>query len=182
MNAAPKLEAVPERNFVAEMRAVIDAETAGGNYSSPLVAQHIVRKLRVTDPDLLEGWLNAQAEFFIRHAINLRDCSARTHARTASRRRAFGADAERHDAGASGAMVAWLTVPFPVEDGTRKSLADLTAADLDFVASHYEQRAAENQMTATFLRALRKKVGRKTVKDQFDDAQLNAMWQSIAGK
>jgi hypothetical protein len=84
MTAARNLEPVRDRQYVAEMRALIDAETASGDYSSPLVAEHIVNKLRVTDPALLQGWLDAQAVQFVRHMINLRDCSARTHARTAA--------------------------------------------------------------------------------------------------
>lgn len=171
-----------ERNYAAEMRAIIDAETAGTSYSSPVVAEHIVTKLRATDPDLLDGWLHSQAEFFIRHAINLRDCSTRTHARTAARRQAFGSDAKRHAGGESTAMVAWLNVPFAVEDGTRKRLGDLTADDLTFVADTYDSRARENAMTAAFLRALRKRVGRKTVADHFTDEQLNRMWLSLTSK
>jgi hypothetical protein len=181
VSAAPNLEPAGERDYAAEMRALINAETATGPYASTVVAAHIVRKLRATDPDLLHGWLDAQATDFVRQAINERDRSTRTYARTAGRRSAFGDDARRHEAGQGDALVRWLSVPFPVEDGSRKRLADLTAADLDFVADRYEQRAAENAMTAAFLRALRRKVGRKTVGDCFDDAQLTAMWRSISG-
>lgn len=179
--AAPKLEPVRERDYVAEMRALIDAETAEGPYAPTVVAEHIVRKLRATDPDLLDGWLNAQAVQLVRMAINHRDSSTRTHARTAARRSAFADSVRLHEAGQSDAMVGWLHVPFSVEDGTKKRLADLTAADLDYVADTYEKRAAENRMTAAFLRALRKKIGRGTVKEKFNDGQLNQMWQSISG-
>lgn len=170
-----------ERDFIAEMRAIIDAETSSGPYISGVVAEHIVEKLRANDPELLDGWLNVQAASFLRHAINLRDCSARTYARTATRRGVFAKAAQEHEAGNSAPLVRWLNVPFAVEDGSRKRLADLTAADLDFAASTYEARAAENAMTASFLRALRKKVGRLTVGDKFSDEQLTAMWASLSG-
>lgn len=39
-----------ERDYAADMRAVIDAETAAGDYESTVVAAHIVQKLRETDP------------------------------------------------------------------------------------------------------------------------------------
>lgn len=182
MSAAPKLESVRVRDYVAEMRAVIDAETAGGNYASPVVAEHIVRKLSATDPDLLDGWLHAQAVQFVRHAINLRDCSTRSHVRTASRRSAFGEAAKLHEAGEQDAMTDWLNVPQVLEDGTRKPLAELTAAELAFVADDYQRRADENGMHAAFLRALAKKVGKRTVGAVFTEQKLTALWQSIAGR
>jgi hypothetical protein len=86
MTAAPKLEVVEDRDYLAAMRDVIEAETAAGNYVSAVVAQHIVNKLAVTDPDLLHGWLNANAASFIRMAINHRDSSTRTRARFQARR------------------------------------------------------------------------------------------------
>lgn len=60
------------RDFAAEMRAVIEAEAAGGPYVSAVVAAHIVDKLRATDPELLDGWLQAGAVQFLRHAISQR--------------------------------------------------------------------------------------------------------------
>lgn len=178
--SAAKLELV-ERDFAAEMRAVIDAETAGGPYVSAQVAEHIVAKLRATDPGLLDGWLHAQAVNFLRHAINLRDCSTRSHARAVSGRRAFGEAAAAHGAGDTTALSGWLGVVHVVEDGTRKRLSEMTAADLEHVASDYDSRAAENAMHATFLRALRKKVGRKAVGDVFSEDRLAEMWRSLSG-
>lgn len=178
---ARKLEAVPDRNYVAELRAIVDAETAQGPYVAAAVASHVVRKLRVTDPDLLLGFLEAQAEYLVRQMIIQRDCSARSHARVTASRSAFRESAKLHEAGQPEALVAWLTVPFPVEDGTRKKLSELDASDLVFVADRYEQRATENKLMADFLRALRKKVGKRTVGAVYSDAQLTSMWQSLTG-
>jgi hypothetical protein len=171
----------PQRNYVAEMRSVIDSETASGDYSSPLVAEHIVKKLRVTDPDLLDGWLHAQAVQFVRHMINLRDCSARTHARTAARRSAFADSAALHAAGDERAMVGWLDVVHVLEDGGRKRIAEMTAAELGFVADAYDARANENALHAAFLRAVAKRVGKRKVSDVFTEQKLTTLWQSIAG-
>jgi hypothetical protein len=170
-----------ERDFRAEMRAVIDAETAAGNYVSGLVAEHIVAKLTETDPDLLDGWLHANAAFLVRHFINLRDCSTRTSARTQARRAQFAAAAGKFADGDKGPITSFLGLVHVVEDGSRKKLADLTADDLAHVADDYEHRAAENQMHATFLRALAKKVGKRTVGQAFDEKKLTAMWLSITG-
>src|SRR4051812_33143842 len=156
MSAAPHLEPVRDRDYIAEMRAVIAAETADGPYVSGVVATHIVNKLRATDRDLLEGWLDQMAVAFVRHAINLRDCSARTAARTGARRRQFAEDAGKFERGNRSAMSHWLAVVHVVEDGSRKKLAEMTAADLAHVADGYEARASENAMTAAFLRALGK--------------------------
>jgi hypothetical protein len=182
VSAAPKLEIVPDRDYAAEMRAVIDAETAGGPYVSPQVAEHIVNKLRVTDPDLLDGWLHAQAVNFIRHAINLRDCSTRSHARVTSGRSVFAADAKLHEAGKADAMAGWLAVVHVMEDGSRKRIADMTATDLTAVAEDYDARARENGLHAAFLKAVAKKVRKGKVSDHFSDATLASLWQSIAGR
>lgn len=179
--AAPKLEAVRERNYRAEMAALIEQETASGGYVSALVAEHIVRKLAAIDPDLLDGWLREQAAFFIRHTINLRDCSTRTRARHQARRAEFAAAAGKFAEGDKGAMTSFLSLVHVVEDGTRKKLAAMTAADLTFVAEDYDARASENAMHATFLKLIAKKVGKKTVGEVFDEATLAKQWLSIAG-
>lgn len=173
---------VSDRDYLAEMRAVIDAETAGGPYASPVIAEQIVVKLRATDPDLLDGWLHAQAASFIRHAINLRDCSTRSHARSTSGRSVFADAAKRHEAGESDAMQGWLYVVHVVEDGTRKKLAEMTADDLMHVAADYDERARENAMHSAFLKAVAKKVRKGVVGDHFTDEKLAQLWQSIGGQ
>jgi hypothetical protein len=170
-----------ERDYAFEMRQVIDAETGQEPYSSPVVAAHIVEKLQATDPELLDGWLHAQAVGFIRHAINLRDCSSRSHARATSGRSVFAEQAAAHEAGDESALSGWLNVVHVVEDGTRKRLADMTKPDLGFAADTYARRAAENQLAESFLRALAKKVGRGKVSDHFDDEKLSSLWNSITG-
>lgn len=170
------------RDYAAEMRAVIDAETGSGPYSSPLVAEHIVDKLRATDPDLLNGWLQAQAVNFVRHAINLRDCSARTHARVTAGRSVFRDAADAHDGGNSTALAGFLNTVYVIEDGSRLRLAEMRKPELIYVADDYGRRAAENALQESFLRALAKKVGRGKVSDHFTDERLTEMWLSISGR
>lgn len=169
------------RDFAAEMRALVDAQTVNGPYVSRIVAAEVVDKLRANDPELLNGWLDANAETFVWQMINDRDRGLRSHARQTSGRSAFAADAKEHAAGNSAPLVHWLTVPFSTPDGARKRLADMTAEDLAFAADGYEARARENRMTAAFLRAISRKVKKDTVGKHFTDEQLTAMWQSLTG-
>lgn len=169
------------RDYAAELRAIVDAETSRGPYVSRVVAADVVGKLLANDPDLLDGWLHANAENFVWQMINDRDRSLRSHARQTSGRREFAADAKDHAEGNSAPLVRWLTVPFAVADGSRKRLAEMTADDLLFAADGYEARARENKMTAAFLKAIARKVKKGKVSDHFADEQLVAMWESLGG-
>lgn len=169
----------PDRDYAADMRAVIDAETGDQPYVSRLVANHIVTKLAATDADLLDGWLRAHAETLIWQAINDRDRSTRSKARATAGARRFAAAAESQD---KVQLARFLDVPYVIEDGSRVRLAELYAVDLLFVAQGYEQRATDNAMNAAFLRALAKKVGKDRVADHYDDAALAEMWRSVGGR
>lgn len=170
-----------DRDFAAEMRAVIDSETSSSPYVSRLVANHIVEKLSATDPDLLNGWLIAHAEQLIWAAINQRDRSVRGHARRSAGAHDFSEALGEDDIPA--ALGRFLGTVYPVDEtGTRKRLAELAKADLIFVAEGYERRAEWNAMNAAFMRALAKAVGRDTVADRFTDEKLAELWQSLGGK
>lgn len=168
------------RDYAAEMRAVIDAETGEGPYVARVAAEHVVEKLRATDPDLLGGWLDQQAEHFVSQMILDRDRSMRSAARVSARPRAFAADAEAAEAGDRTRLAKWLTVPFVVADGSRKRLADMAKDDLLFASDGYAARAQENKLTAAFLKAIARKVGAGTVKDHYSDEQLSVMWSSLS--
>lgn len=169
-----------DRDYVGEMRKLIDAE-ATGTYVSGVVAHDIVEKLRANDPELLSGWLDFQAEQFVRMAINDRDRSHRTAARYSRPRSVFAADAEATEAGEPDRMVRWLAVPFTVDDGSRKPLGEMAKDDLLFVSDTYEARAKENRLTAAFLKAIARKVKGDKVSDHFTDDQLSTMWNSLSG-
>lgn len=171
-----------DRDYAVEMRAVMDAETGSGPYVSRIVAAQIVEKLRATNPDLLHGWLGAQAETFLWQAINDRDRSLRSHVRATVGRSVFAKDAAAHEDGDSGALSRWLSTPFSVADGYRKRLGDMEKADLQFAAEAYRARAEQNAMTAALLAALAKKVRKGTVAAYFTDDQLDTIWCSIAGE
>lgn len=167
------------RDFCGDMAAEIEAATAGGPYVPRTVADELVDKLRATDPDLLSGWLDAQAAHMVWQAINDRDRSRRSRVRAQAGRARFAAAVESHEAGDSAALREWLDMPFTIGDGTRTPLGELRKADLLFVADGYQRRVDDNQMWASFMRALAKKVGRGTVADHYSEDQLSAMFGSL---
>lgn len=169
-----------DRDYAAEMRAAIDAETSGGPYISAVVAAHIVEKLMATDPDLLDGWLHAGAANFIRLSINHRDSSQRTHARMTAGRSVFRRAAEDYQEGDDEALANFLGTVYVVENGSRVRLGEMHKPDLLFAADAYQSRAAENALQEAFLRALARKVGNRRVSDMFDDEKLAAMWTSLS--
>lgn len=168
------------REYAAEMRALIDAETSHGPYVSRQIAREIVEKLEANDPDLLTGWLMVHAERLIWGAINERDRSTRSQARATGSRSAFAAAASEHEAGDSKALGHWLGCRYAVEDGSRRVLAELTKADLLFVAESYEDRARQNSFEAAFFKALAKKVRTGTVADHFTEDKLAELRASLS--
>lgn len=166
------------RNFCQEMRRVIDESTADGAYVPRLVASEVVEKLRATDPELLEGWLQAQAEHFLWQMINDRDRSIRTATRHRLKPKVFADAATAHEAGDGSSLRRFLDMPFSVADGSRKPLAKLNKDDLLFVQDGYQKRADENAFWVAVTGALAKKVGDGTVEDHFTEEQLSKMFDS----
>lgn len=168
-----------ERNYVAEMRALIDEETSHGPYISASIAEKIVEKLLVNDPQLLEGWLHAQAVQLIRHAINQRDSSMRTHARQTASRSVFAKAAQEAQEGNMEPLSKFLDTRYVVEGGIRLRLADMREPQLNFVANSYQRRAQDALLQQAFLRALARKVGSDRVEDHFTEEELARLWRSI---
>lgn len=168
------------RDYVAEMRAIIDAETAETPYVSAQVAKRIVLKLRDIDPGLLYGWLDLQADNVVRSAINTRDASKRAHARATANSVAFGKAAKRFAEGDSEALGTFLTTVHVVAvDGTRKRIGEMTNKDLAYAAATYTSRAKFNTMQAAFLAALANSLrGNQKVGDKYDNETLSKLWLS----
>lgn len=168
------------RDYAGEMLKVIDEAIDGEPYRSRVIATRVVETLRATDRDLLNGWLDAQAEEFVWNLINTRDRSTRSHAAATSSSKVFGEMTERvAKSGDTEELTGWLAAPFPVADNQRKKLADLNYADLVYVADEYAARVQQNRMREIFLRQIAKKVGDDLVKDHFTAEQLADMWKSL---
>lgn len=170
-----------ELDVNAEMRRIIDAETANGPYVSSVVAKRIVLKLRDTNPELLFEWLNGQAEPMIRSAINQRDASLRAHARHTAKGVAFGKAAKQYAEGDTSALGTFVNAPFvTAAEGLRKHLGEMNSKELRFAASSYENRAKHNTMQAVFLNVLADALrANQKVVDKFDEITLSKIWLSI---
>jgi hypothetical protein len=161
------------------MAAEIESATSGGPYVPRVVADEIVDKLRVTDPDLLAGWLDSQAAQFVWQSINNRDRSVRSRTRHQAKRQAFAVAAGKAEAGDFTELRKFMDMPIPVADGTTRKLGILRKDDLAFAADRYGRLAHDNQMMEAFLRALAKKVGAGTVEERYSEEQLQKMFGSF---
>lgn len=168
------------RDFVGEMRAVIEAATSNAPYVSRVVAAEIVGKLRADDPDLLTGWLDLQAEQMVHAAINERDRSARASARANVGRTRFRDAADQADLGDLGPLRRLLDMPFVVQSGQRLPLGRMTGYDCGYVAESYESTARRARMHAALLRALEDRIGGERVEEHFSEEQLRDLWTSFS--
>jgi hypothetical protein len=169
-----------DRDYGAEMRALIEAETGTQPYVSALVAIRIVERLEHEDPMLLLGWLRGNAVQILRHTINLRDSARRASARHYSARTVFRDAADTYrETGNKEVVTKFLDARYATDGGLRKRLADMTGKDLAFVADTYADRVKRNRKQEMFLRLLAKKVGGGCVNDYFTEDLLNDMWQSL---
>lgn len=168
-----------ERDYAAEMRAIIDAETGEGPYTAAAVAHQIVDKLIATDPELLQGWLDAQAVQIVRLAIVDRDRINRTYARNKSNRSIFQNALVAAELGHIESLGKWLSTVFVVREGMRLKLSEMRKTDLEHCAGMYKRKSNEMLMQEAFLLALARNVGTGQVKDIYDEAKLNDLWRSI---
>lgn len=168
-----------ERDYVGEMRALLDAEAAKSTDPAPVIAERVVRKLRTTDPDLLSGWLHANAHTFVREAIGAAARSVRSHLRQTQGRGVFAGDAEAFKSGDAEAMDRWLDATYRVEGGVRKPLRDMTSADLLWKADEYEKTERDAAMEKAFLRAIAKKVGKSTVGERLTEEQIRTIRKAL---
>lgn len=174
------MTSVTDRDYIAEMTAAIEAAVPESDYVASQVAANLVDQLRAEDPDLLSGYLHQRAPVVLADVIARRSNSKRQSARIMAPRRAF-AEAARSFAAESDSKV---LSPFAFEyvidaENTRRTVANMTAADCRFVAEQYERTAREAKLEAAFHRAVGKKVGIQRVGDVFTEEQYLEMYQSV---
>lgn len=168
-----------DRDYAAEMHAVVDAELDAPQIMVPLLAKDLVEKLRANDPELLTGWLDMLAPQVVADFIGRRLSSRRQVARVRGRRTAFGEAAERFESGDGAAVTAWLEMAYESADRSQKHLGLFDHSDLTYAHDAYAERAARNGFEAAFLGALAKKVVTGTVSDHFTNEQIAAMRSSL---
>jgi hypothetical protein len=175
---------MPQRDYVADLDRLLAIEMQGDDRPAPVLAGVIVAKLRSTDPELLAGWLDAQAEAIIAAVIRRKAHSKRSHLAATARGRAFRKAAIEHaKTGDDSVMAPFRNISFgtifTVEHGERKPLRVLDHADLTYVADAYSQAATNNLVWSAFMQALARRVTTGTVEDHYTEQQILAMFGSI---
>jgi hypothetical protein len=170
------------RDYATEVRILVDAACTG-TWSAPGVAVSVVEHLRAKDPDLLAGFLDLCAVDVIRNMVNERDRSTRSYNRKTASRSVFKEAADRHEQGDTEPLeqlTFFLQELYVVEDGTKVPLRNMRAAELNFAADEFTERARQSRMREAFLRALAKKCGDRAVGEIFTENQVAALWLSVS--
>lgn len=170
------------RDYTGEMRAYVKALVKGqrGEHSHTRLANEIVDYLRDHDPELLRGWLEAQAADLIRQYVGHVARSERGHQRAVSGRKRFGDAVERHASGDPTALTDWLSQQYLInESNSRLPLGKMNREQLEFAAGDYQRRADTNAFEAKFLLALARKVGSDTVEEHFNEETICKMRNSL---
>lgn len=167
----------------AAIRALIDEQIEGRAYVAQTVARDIVADLRAHDPELLAAWLDAQAERLLTEVIRRIDQGGRSGLKERTSRSVFAGAARAHAEGDPAPLADWLDTHWTLPSGVRTPLKLMTRGDLLDVGNAYEERADQNRMTATFMRALAAKLKPgQQVSDVYSDEQVATMWRSLNGK
>ena len=173
-----------ERDYAADMREIIDQYRNKPTYNAAFVAEEIVERLLAGDRELLYGWLQAHAATTISTAIRAIDAASRSQARQNAKASLFAAAAAEAERGNDQPLRhGFLQATYVINgNNERKRLRDMTAEDVRFVATGYEDRANSALMEAAFFRAVAKKIGNRTVGEVFTNAQLTELRGSLPSK
>lgn len=168
------------RDFRAEFQAFVDERMPSGDYALPVLSVELVSELRETDPSLLAGWLDANAEQFVTQVLGDQDRSRRARRASDAPRSAFSEAAKRHAAGDAEAMGAFDLRFIVSEDNLRRRLGEMTKADHLFVAGEHVKRSNAALFEAAFHRAVAKRIpAGKTTQDVLTEDQYLRLRSSI---
>jgi hypothetical protein len=183
----------PERDWVAEMRDLIN-DRAAGSISAPVAAREIVEELLRNDPELLRNWLLIGAAGFIRDAINARNKSKRGRNRNIAGRNpevraAFRNAVDNEDieevkrvgeAINDRVVTDFLQESYVVPGGLQMKLGDMRREERMSVAYNYRTSAKEHALRAAFLLAIDKRAGNKKTSEIFTEEKLAKLWHSLS--
>jgi len=183
----------PERDWVAEMRDLIN-DRASGSVSAPVAAREIVEELLRNDPELLRNWLLIGAAGFIRDAINARNKSQRGRNRNIAGRNpevraAFRNAVDNDDIEEvrrvgevlnERVVTDFLQESYVVPGGKQMRLGDMRHEERTFVAQSYRASAKEHALRAAFLLAIDKRAGNKKTSEIFTEEKLAKLWHSLS--
>jgi hypothetical protein len=168
------------RDYRAEFQAFVDQRIPSGDYILPVLAADLVAELRKTNPSLLAGWLNANAEQFVTQVLGDQARSRRGRRAADAPRSAFKDAAERFGDGDSDALKAFDLHFVVSDDMLRRRLGDMTRADHLFVAGEHVKRSNAALFEAAFHRAVAKRIpAGKTTADVLTEDEYLRLRSSI---
>jgi hypothetical protein len=178
-----------DRNYQTEMLAAVNAAIPEDGFITALVARELVEKLRATDPELLEGWLQERAEVivtdYIHHLVKNR---RRPPSPEAKKRENFSQAVEAFmQSGDTQEFRERVSSPFTWhyvvrDDNFKKPVGKMNGADLRYVANSFQATKHQAAFRESFFRAVSKRVGDKCVEEVFTVEQYISMYRSVTGE
>lgn len=145
----------------------------GADYIPEHVAADLIDRVRRTEPDALDQWLQAEAHIFVTRAITQRLSRERRSTLAPEAKRTLR---EWRPSDDPGPLADLFAVRYEVDpDHTRRRLGDMTGPDCTFVADQYEHRASANAREGRMFRVLAERVGDRRVRDVFTAEQLRSL-------
>lgn len=167
------------RDYRADMATAIRDRMPEGDLVPSVEADRLHRWLLASDPDLLNGWLVANAVVFLTDMIGAQERARRSHARGQRERAAFAKDAKSVENGHADSGS--FAVRYQIDAAhTWRPVAQMTGVDHTFVAAGYEASAKTDLALAAFHRAVAKRLRNRTTADVFTETQYDEMYRSIA--
>jgi len=168
------------RDYGADFQAFVDERLPGGDYILAVVSADLVAELRRTDPRLLAGWLDANAEQFVTQVLGDQARSRRGKQSSDAPRSAFKDAAERFEGGDKEALSPFDLHFVVGEDRLRRRLGDMTKADHLFVAGEHVKRSNAALFESAFHKAVAKRIpAGKTTSDVMTEDEYVRLRSSI---
>lgn len=173
-----------DRDFQAEMNALIVTITEGKTYAVPDLARELYGRLLAEDPVLLNGWLHQNALAVLSKAIGDHVRSMRAAARAGSTGRKssagrFAAAARLAQQGDTSALALYATMHVVNPSQERKRAADMNGNDHRYVAQQYSRNAQELGLLGLFHETVAAKVGDHRTEDVLTAEQYEALYRSF---
>lgn len=164
------------RPAIIVKNAVEQAIPEHGDFTSREVAEKALAWLEEHAPEHLSEWQHDLALGQLREVASHTLAKRRAEARQLMRREQFDTTVKAVFAGENP-----LKAVYVIDDtNTRRAVADMTAADLLFVASSYTKQANRMTLEAAFFKEVAKRIpAGSTVKDVLDSEEYGRLYRSI---
>lgn len=175
-----------QRDFAAEMRAIVAAECIG-TYVATDKANEIVDKLTATDAALLIGFSRQLLVNHIREFINANNRTQRASSRRAAQRTATQQQLQRALETGDTTELAPRTNflgQFYVVNAERLQMpyGQTGRPERQFIIADYKNRAYSMGLQRAFHEAVQKRCGNKITGQVFDEDKLAALYRHVVGE